>query len=95
MERDMWITTEDNPFDPFTQMDRWADWDEDHGYYTREKLAYLSGYSHNLSPAENNRMIDAAIRDLVRNGFVTYIDEDGKHTYLYVPAIKGKTVPWN
>lgn len=94
MDRDLFITTLDNPFDPFTQMDRWMEFDaETKGYYTLQKLAFLSGYSHNLSPAENDFMINEAIREMIRYpGFVQ--GKDGTITW-YVPAIKGKTVSWN
>ena len=34
MTKDLWITTEDNPYDPFTQFQHWLSWDQSHGYDT-------------------------------------------------------------
>lgn len=33
-----WLTTEDNPFDPFDQYEDWRRYDEDHGYFS---LSYM------------------------------------------------------
>lgn len=34
-----WVTTTDNPFDPFTEYEDWLDFDRQHGYCTSEYLA--------------------------------------------------------
>lgn len=34
-----WVTTTDNPFDPFTQYDEWYRYDESHGYHLSEYVA--------------------------------------------------------
>lgn len=35
------ISTEDNPFNPITDYERWMDWDQQHQYYTSEYIASL------------------------------------------------------
>lgn len=34
-----WVTTTDNPFDPFTEYDDWLRFDRQHGYCTSEYIA--------------------------------------------------------
>ena len=34
MNKELWITTEDNPFDFFTETDRWINYDYQMGYDT-------------------------------------------------------------
>lgn len=90
----LWVTTEDNPFDPFTQMDRWINYDTAQGYFTCAKLARLSRYStRNLSDGENSQAIEDACRDLLRNHPFT-LSRDGKRMVQYLPAVRGKTVAW-
>nr|DAM92142.1 MAG TPA: hypothetical protein [Caudoviricetes sp.]DAR94812.1 MAG TPA: hypothetical protein [Caudoviricetes sp.]DAW05954.1 MAG TPA: hypothetical protein [Caudoviricetes sp.]DAY04134.1 MAG TPA: hypothetical protein [Caudoviricetes sp.] len=35
------LTTEDNPFDPWTQYDLWREWDISHGYNLESYIATL------------------------------------------------------
>lgn len=89
----LWITTEDNPFDPFTQMDRWMNYDYQMGYNTCGLLARLSRCSHNLTEKENEDAIEDAVKEILRNipYAVSFIDQ---HVVQYLPAIEGKTVAW-
>lgn len=90
----LWITTEDNPFDPFTQMDRWMNYDYQMGYNTCGLLVKVSRYSHNLTEKENEEAIEDAVKEILRNipFAVSSIDQ---HVVEYLPAIEGKTIPWN
>ena len=55
------ITTTDNPFNPFTQYERWAAYDEKEcGYYTMSYLARIAALSPDLSEAEMNQAIEDA-----------------------------------
>ncbi len=39
MSKETWLTTLDNPFDPFEESENWRRYDEDHGYYTNNLIA--------------------------------------------------------
>lgn len=59
------LTTEDNPYDPFTQYDDWLAFDEAAGYYTNNYLARVSATSDELSDEENDSSIELAIDEIV------------------------------
>ena len=59
--RQTWVTTEDNPFDPFTQFDDWDRYDRDSGYHTCRYIAGLAQTSNALSEAENEAEIEEAV----------------------------------
>ncbi len=60
------LTTVDNPFHPIDQMEDWLKYDLDHGYYTNEYLARIAHTSAYLTDVENQRIINAAIDDIIR-----------------------------
>ena len=65
-KKDFWITTDDNPFDPFTQFDDWYDWDLKMGYDICGKIARFAPTSaENLTDYENNELIDEAIHKVM------------------------------
>ena len=83
--KDVWITTVDNPFDPFTQWDRWFNFDEQNNYKTCERVARLAHCnSDNLSPKENRELIDQAL--------ITLCEIYGDKVYRLV--VEGETKPW-
>ena len=55
------ITTADNPYDPFTEFDKWYVFDSQKGYGTCSLLARISDYSDELSPADQELAIEDAI----------------------------------
>lgn len=59
------ITTEDNPYSPFTQFDEWLAYDEQKGYYTCEYLARVTHGSYDLSDADNDLAQEIAIDSIV------------------------------
>ncbi|MBP3826203.1 MAG: hypothetical protein ILA11_10800 [Butyrivibrio sp.] len=63
--KDFWLTTVDNPFDPFTQWSRWYSYDETQGYHTCETVARLTGDCSNLSDEEEQNKIYAAIQTVL------------------------------
>lgn len=93
MNKQLWITTEDNPFDPFTQMDRWMNYDYQMGYDTCGKLARLAHCSNNLTQAENDTRINEAVLDLIELPGGT-LSRDGTQWIRYVLAIEGQSVAW-
>ena len=88
-KKEIWVTTDDNPFDPFTQMDRWMNYDYQCGYNTCDKIAYLAANTDNLSDQENDDRINHAINDLCENGFV--VRADGLGISPYNLCVEGQT----
>lgn len=83
--KEVWITTVDNPFDPFTQWDRWFNYDEQMNYRTCERVARLAHVNEeNLTEKENDELINAAI--------VTLCEFYGDKVYR--PVVEGETQPW-
>lgn len=60
------LTTVDNPFDPFTQSDEWEQWDQQSGYFTTSFLARVVNTSDELSEADQDRAIEDAIDQIVK-----------------------------
>ena len=63
---ELFVTTLDNPYDPFTQLDDWTAFDEELGYHTCSLLARFLKTSNELSDEDRSRSIDEAIETLVR-----------------------------
>jgi len=59
------LTTTDNPFSPFTQYDEWYAYDQAKGYHTPSYLARVVRTSYELSQADQDAAIDAAIDEIV------------------------------
>ena len=53
MEKSLFITTTDNPFDPSTQWEDWYYYDLSQGYCSCERLAKLAKTSDELSDKVN------------------------------------------
>lgn len=62
---DYMLTTVDNPFSPFTQFDEWYQWDQQAGYHTPSYLARIAISSDELSDADQDLAIEAAIDEIV------------------------------
>lgn len=60
------LTTVDNPYDPWTQWDQWFAWDQNAGYHTPGLLARIVRTSEDLSEADQNRAIQEAIDEIVK-----------------------------
>lgn len=61
----VWVTTLDNPFDPFDDFDNWYRFDEDHGYHTCAYVARLAETSHGLSDQEYEDRVNEAVNEIV------------------------------
>ena len=64
------LTTDDNPYSPFTQFDQWRAFDVWKGYYTLEYLARIAKTSNELSDEDNLSIINAAINEIVGYNFL-------------------------
>lgn len=85
MPKAIWVTTETNPFDPFTQFDRWMNWDFEACEGVCCALAREAGTSvRGLTDSENEAMINIAVNKLLDREYgssipVPYIDKDGNY----------------
>lgn len=59
------LTTEDNPFDPFTHFDEWRAYDESMGYHTCAYLARVTVTSDEMSDGDQARASEIAIDEAV------------------------------
>lgn len=59
------ISTIDNPYNPWTDFDKWYNYDISNGYGSVELLARLYNESERLSEIDNIRMKNDAIDDII------------------------------
>ena len=60
------ISTIDNPYDPISQFDEWYNFDEQKGYHSCSLLARVSKTSSDLSDADYDEEIEAAIDEIIK-----------------------------
>ena len=70
MGRIVALTTNDNPYSPFDDFDKWFMFDNDHGYNSCAYLARVARTSDAMTPQENSRALEEAIDDIVRLDFM-------------------------
>ena len=59
------LTTVDNPYDPFTEWDKWYQFDQKKGYNTPAFLARVTKLSPDLPDAEQTLAIEQAMDEIV------------------------------
>ena len=64
------ITTNDNPFNPFTDIEHWRQFDIEKGYYSEGYLARIARTSNQLSDEENDLEIERAIDEIIKYDFM-------------------------
>ena len=65
MKRNL-LTTVDNPYHPADEFDKWLQFDQQHGYYTSQRLAKVQQTSVHLTDVENQRIINGIVDDFIR-----------------------------
>lgn len=65
-QKETWVTTLDNPFNPFKDRDNWQRFDEDHGYFTTNLIARISNASNDMSEDAFNFCIEQAVDEICR-----------------------------
>lgn len=60
------LTTNDNPFNPFTQFLEWDAYDREKGYNSSEYLARIAKVSDQMTDEENNKEIERAIDEIIK-----------------------------
>ena len=63
------LTTNDNPYNPFTQFEQWFLFDVQHGYNSCDYLGRVARTSDQLTESENNALIEEAIDDIIKYDF--------------------------
>lgn len=64
------LTTIDNPYNPFTEFDKWNLYDVEKGYNTCCLLARIAKTSEAFTTKENEAEIDRAIDEIIENDFL-------------------------
>lgn len=70
MARAVALTTIDNPFDPFSDFESWFLYDIEKGYNTCSYLGRIAKTSDQFSDTENQREIERAIDEIIKNDFM-------------------------
>lgn len=65
-KQECWLTTLDNPYDPFTQFDEWYQYDTTNGYNTCGYIARIAKTSNELSDVDYNLEVDRAIDEIIK-----------------------------
>ena len=63
--KETFLTTVDNPYDPFTQFEEWNAFDTQKGYNTLSYLARITVTSNDLSDEDESQAIEEAIDEIV------------------------------
>lgn len=63
----VWITTKDNPYDPFEEWNSWFAFDFQMGYNTPGLVARLSYVSTEMSDADYHEGLERAIDNIIEN----------------------------
>lgn len=63
---DTFLTTTDNPYNPFTQFDQWYTYDYDKGYMTCALVAKLAKTNDSLSDELNDEIIEDAYEEIIK-----------------------------
>ena len=79
-QKETWVTTIDNPFDPFEESENWKQFDEEKGYYTTELIARIATTNDEMSDDVYNFCIEQAVDEIVRFNTLG----------IYKKAIKGE-----
>ena len=65
MSRKVFLTTSDNPFNPFNNFDAWFNFDVQQGYNSCQYLARVANTSDSLTDSENSLIIEKAIDEII------------------------------
>ena len=62
-----YLTTSDNPFDPYLQFDQWYAFDERNGYHSCQLLDRCAKLSNHLSIRNYNELMEQTIDSIISN----------------------------
>lgn len=69
MNHSCYLTTHDNPFDPYEQFDSWFLFDVEKGHNCCSLLARIAKLSDDMSEVEINSEIERAIDEIIEHDF--------------------------
>lgn len=94
MVRIVALTTNDNPYSPIDDFEKWFMFDNDRGYNSCSYLARVARTSDALTPQENAQALETAIDDIIRLDFrniykkaVKEVDDDEMEEYYNESSI--------
>ena len=70
MYNDCMLTTDDNPYNPFTQFEKWFLFDCEKGYYSCSYLARIARLADAMTDEEKANEIEHAIDEIIRLDFL-------------------------
>ena len=70
MNKQIALTTFDNPYDPFNDFTKWMLFDEEKGYHTCSYLGRIAKTSDQLSDEENYAEIERAMNEIIKYDFM-------------------------
>ena len=80
--REVYLTTSDNPFNPREKFDEWYNYDTQHGYNTCSYLARIARTSSGISDEDNDQEVESAINEILKfnltGNYQKLVYEDGK-----------------
>lgn len=85
--REVMITTQDNPYNPFDEFSEWWHYDVMHHYNTSMRLASIVTTSEAFSDEENMSNIEKGIDELIKYGAINTKGEK----IAYVKIIRDAT----
>lgn len=80
MDDDYMLSTEDNPFNPYTEWEQWYAYDSSAGYHTPAYLARVVVTSDELSDADQSLAIQQGIDEIIEYNLT------GKYIKVYNPG---------
>lgn len=66
----VYLTTEDNPWNPFTNWDEWRNFDIVNRYFTCERISRLAPISDSLPDEINDETLEEAMNILMSKGVI-------------------------
>lgn len=79
------LTTSDNPYNPFTEWEKWYNFDTTRGYCTSAYLARVTKLSDEMSELEENLELQRAMKEIFRlnlTGNYVLVSEDSVEEFL-------------
>lgn len=75
------LTTVDNPYNPFTQLESWFLFDSERGYNSCGYLARIAQVDSDMSDDEYNAEVERAIDEIIKNDFTNLYKKVKREDY--------------
>lgn len=72
------LTTFDNPYNPFTQFEKWFLFDTEKGYNSCAYLGRIARTSEEFTDEENDQEIERAIDEIIKYDFLNIYKKEYK-----------------